>query len=241
MKKKYRGIILGILAMLLTMAICLQFRTIGTFNTGLATAGTTNNLRDEVLKWRDRYEAKAKELADSNKKLEKVREQTTSNNGLSLEIKDSISKDNRLLGLTDMEGSGIEITIKDDPNATKDTISVYDDIAFHVVHDNDLRSIVNSLKNAGAEAISVNGQRVVNSTAIECVGNVIMINSEKISSPFVITAIGMPERLDTALTMPGGYLELLTSDGVIATVKRMDKVWIPKYDGAITSKYMENL
>ena len=58
---------------------------------------------------------------------------------------------------------------KDDPNATRETIGVFDDISNHIVHDADLRAIVNELKNAGAEAISINGQRLVNTTAITCI------------------------------------------------------------------------
>ena len=149
-----------------------------------------------------------------------------------------IKLNNNLLGLTDLEGEGVEITLQDDPNATVDSISVLDQISNHLVHDSDIRMIVNELKNAGAEAISINGQRVVSTTSIICIGNVIKVNDARVSSPFVIKAIGFPERLMTALDRPGGFLEELNSYGIVTSMKKSSKVEIPKYSGVISAKYM---
>ena len=80
-----------------------------------------------------------------------------------------ISLNNGLIGITNLEGQGVEITLRDDPTATKETIGIFDDISNHIIHDGDLRAVVNELKNAGAEAISINGQRLVNTTAITCI------------------------------------------------------------------------
>jgi len=59
-----------------------------------------------------------------------------------------------------------------------------------LVHDEDLREIINDLKNSGAEAISINDQRIVSTTAIICSGSVVTINGVKLNSPFEIKAIG---------------------------------------------------
>ena len=120
---------------------------------------------------------------------------------------------------------------------TSETIGVLDDISNYIVHDNDLRNIVNELKNAGAEAISINGQRIVSTTAITCIGNVIKINDEKVTSPFVIKAIGFPERFET-LSRSGGILDNL-DDYLEISTRKLDNVKIPKYTGVIASKYMK--
>ena len=138
-----------------------------------------------------------------------------------------------------MEGKGIELTVKDDPTVTSETIGIFEDISDHIVHDGDLRRIVNELKNAGAEAISINGQRIVTTTAITCIGNVVKINDEKVSSPFIIKAIGFPESLESALNRAGGFLDYLNDYGIITSIKKVDNVTIPKYTGVITSKYMK--
>ena len=153
-------------------------------------------------------------------------------------LEEQITLNNNLLGLTDLEGKGIELTIKDDPNINTENVAILDDISNHLVHDNDLRMIVNELKNAGAEAISINDQRIVTTTAITCIGNVIKINDEKVSSPFVIKAICFPERMET-LTRGGGYLDFIDDYGIVVSLKKLEKVRIPKYTGVISSKYMK--
>ena len=100
---------------------------------------------------------------------------------------------------------------------------------------------MNALKNAGAEAISINDQRIVNPTVISCAGNIIKVNGEKIGSPFKIKAIGLTEKLYGALTMPGGYLELLETAGIQVKVEKSNNITIPKYEGIYNFQYAENV
>ncbi|MFR0822826.1 MAG: DUF881 domain-containing protein [Clostridia bacterium] len=238
MNRNKVAITLGLVCIVLTIAIVVQMNTIKGTSSTVAQTLTEDGLRDEVLKAKEKYDNTFKELENAEKELAKVREKATQNNNDSEEKAEQIKKNNRLLGLTNLEGEGIEITLKDDPNATRESISVLDDISSHLVHDSDLRMIVNELKNAGAEAICINGQRVVSTTGIMCIGNVIKVNDEKVGSPFVIKAIGFPEMLTTALDRPGGFLEKLNLDGIVTSIKKSNKVQVPKYTGVISSKYM---
>ena len=169
MDKHKVAIILGIVCLILTICICMQVKTVKNSNSTVAQTFTENNLRDEVLKWKEKYDNLTEQLDNSEKQLAKIREEATKDDEVSSEKEEQITINNNLLGITNLEGKGIEITIKDDPNATRETIGVFDDISYHIVHDADLRYIVNELKNAGAEAISINGQRLVNTTAITCI------------------------------------------------------------------------
>ena len=96
--------------------------------------------------------------------------------------------------------------------------------------------IVNALKIAGAEAISINDQRIVPTTGIICGGNIIDINQEKVGAPFVIKAIGLPEQL-AALSRPGGYLETLKGYSIGVELKKSNNITIPKYSGTLTYNY----
>ena len=109
----------------------------------------------------------------------------------------------------------------------------------YIVHDLDLVEVVNELFNAGAEAVSVNGQRIVSTTAINCSGNIVKINDEKLGVPFEVKAIGLPDKLYGALTRPGGYLELMEDDGVYVDVQKSDDINIPKYNGVFNYNYMQ--
>ena len=137
------------------------------------------------------------------------------------------------LGLTEVVGEGITITLTDGDGkgGTKADLSSY------LVHYSDLIEVINALKNAGAEAISVNDQRVTNSTAITCIGNVIKINNEKIGVPFTINAIGSPEKLYGALTMLGGYIDKLKDEGVSVKVEKQTSITLPKYTGIYKFEY----
>ena len=109
-----------------------------------------------------------------------------------------------------------------------------------MVHDKDILKIVNELKNAGAEAISINDQRVVLTTSIICGGNVININGEKIGSPFVIKAIGLPETMAN-LSRPGGYLSELEDRKLKVDLKKSNDITIPKYMGVLNFKYINSV
>lgn len=238
MNKSKIALTLGIVCFILTIGICVQINTITKSNVSVSQTLSKDSLRDEVLKWKEKYDNISKEVDVSEKQLDKIREASSKNDGLSEEIEKEISLNNNLLGLTNVSGQGVEITLKDDPNATRETIGIFDDISNHIIHDADLRAVVNALKNAGAEAISINGQRVVNTTAITCIGNVIKVNNEKLASPFTIKAIGLPESL-AGVEMPGSYIDILRENGIVVDVKKSNNIEIQKYTGAISAKYMQ--
>jgi uncharacterized protein YlxW (UPF0749 family) len=200
MNKKVVSFILGIMCFILTYGICMQVKTIDSMNSTITTSTTQNKLRDSVLKMKEKYETAYKQSEELESKLEEARKTAVSNNTSLESLEEQINEANKLLGLTDVTGQGIIIKIAD--SDSYDANSVYD-VSTLLVHDLDLIMIIEELKNAGAEAISINDQRIVSTTAIECDGNVIKINGEKIGSPFVIKAIGLPEYL-AGLQRPGG-------------------------------------
>lgn len=169
MNKNKIAITLGIVCVILTIAICVQVKTIQNANSTVSKTLAENGLRDEVLKWKERYDNISEELDNREKQLAKIREESTQDDTISSEKEVQITQNNNLLGITNLVGQGIEMTITDNPTATSETIPIFDDISRYIVHDADIRALVNELKNAGAEAISINDQRLVNTTAITCI------------------------------------------------------------------------
>lgn len=238
MKNWKIALTLGCVCCILTLAICIQFKTIDDTNSTVSQTLIGNELRDQVLKWKEKYDKATKELETSEQKLESIRLESTQNDENSIHKEEEIKLDNILLGLTDVTGDGIVITLKDNNNVKRSNIGPLDNIELYLVHAGDLVEVVNALRNAGAEAISINGQRITNYTAIYCAGNVVVINGEKISSPIEIKAIGSPELLYGSIMIPGGYLELLEETGVIVNVKKQENIKINKYDGIINTQYI---
>ena len=238
MNKKQIGVILGIVCLLLTTAIIVQVKTIK--HSGIETNATfsEDSLRDEVLRWKEKSDNASEELSKVEKELEKQRTKATQNDENSKSNEEEIKVSNAVLGFSDVTGEGVEITLQDNQDVTTETAT--NDISYYVVHDIDILNVVNELKNAGAEAISINGERIINTTSIICAGNVAQINGEKVGAPFIIRAIGDSETLYEALNRPGGYIELLNDSGIVSNIKKSNNISIQKYKGAINFKYMKD-
>lgn len=242
MDKKSISLVLGIMCFLLTYGICIQIKTVNGTGTTVSTNSRENELRNSVLKAKEKYDNMYEELERIDNLLEIERANSTQNNTELLELEEAIKQGNKVLGLSEVTGEGIVITVND--NQELSLSNIYIDPNESIVHDKDLINIVNNLKNVGAEAISINGQRLIATSAIECDGNVVMINGEKIAAPFEIKAIGLPESL-IAVDRVGGYVDYLREYRnlevtVQTSTSLKEKITIPKYSGIIKFEYAES-
>ena len=234
--KKVVAIVLGVMCFALTAGICIQMKTVEGTNSTVSNDYEENNLRAEVLKYKERYDNRVKDLSNAEAELEKERESATKNDTALKEKEQEITEGNKVIGLTEVTGPGVIVTLSD---SKKDASSSLDPSSL-LVHDTDVLSVINELKNAGAEAISINDQRIIPTTGIICGGNIIDINGEKVGAPFEIKAIGLPEQL-AALDRPGGYLELLREYSIEVKLEKSNNITIPKYTGTITYQYAKSV
>ncbi len=149
-----------------------------------------------------------------------------------------LAKAQRLAGLTDVKGPGVVVTLNDSKLPyPKDIPASFTPV--NIIHDNDIGQVINELKAAGAEAISVNDQRLVAVSPIRCAGPTIYINNTPQTPPYVIKAIGDPKTLTAALNLPGGITAILKSfDPAMFTIeKSLKPMLIPAYSGGIEPKY----
>lgn len=142
-----------------------------------------------------------------------------------------------ICGKTTVVGTGITISLADninDPN-------MYD-INKSVVHDIDVRMLINDLNNYGAEAISINGKRVTSSTEIVCSGPVINVNGEIVAAPFFIKAIGDSNELVKAVTNPNSYAYLMKhEDGIGVKVMKNTSIFITGKKDDNECRYIDNI
>lgn len=239
MTKKEISVILGMVCAILVFGIFVQIKTISNTNSTVPQSLTEDSLRDEVLATKESYDKIYRSVLDEEENLEKIRKSVSENNENSKSTESELKQINNILGLTELNGQGIVITLDDNKTATAESIGVTEDISSYLVHDVDLLKVVNELWNAGAEAISINDQRIVGATAIICIGNVVSVNGEKVGAPFKINAIGDPEALYGSLTRVESYLKILNRDGVIVDVKKSTNVTVPKYTGTYPTEYIK--
>lgn len=129
-----------------------------------------------------RAEIDALSLGVSGTELDKLREKVD-------ELKPT-------MGLTTMRGPGLRVTLTDAPDAGEDPDI---DANIKVVHQQDIQAYVNALWAGGAEAVSLQGQRLMATTGIVCVGNVVILDGVPYSPPYVIEAIGDTVGMEQAM------------------------------------------
>ena len=234
MNKNTNIILIGIICFTLSFAVSIQLKTIK--NTELITYRTSSNtnLRDSTIKWEEKYNEIIENIKEKEKELTDIRTQAVKDNPEALEKEQSLNENNTLLGLTDVQGPGVIITLKDSEYATNKNIGIKKKKKNFLVHDANLREIVRILKSSDAEAISINEQRVDSSTAIICSGNVIRVNDEKVGSPFTIKAIGSPELLYGNLQ---NTIKNLNKSGITVKIEKNENLDIAKFGGTIRYEY----
>lgn len=134
-------------------------------------------------------------------------------------------------GLTKLNGPGVIINLDD----SKGNLTSEDSI----VHASDLRDIVNLLWGSGAEAITVNGQRVVINTAIDCIVNTILVNDVRLSVPFRIEAIGNRDFMFDRINSPffiANIHDRARNQGIIFDMQKNNDITVPVFDGSYDAK-----
>ncbi|WP_347488325.1 DUF881 domain-containing protein [Desulfoscipio sp. XC116] len=149
-------------------------------------------------------------------------------------LKEELDKARQEAGMKEVRGAGVEVTLNDSSKA----LQPGDNPNFYVLHDGDVLRTLNELKAAGARAISLNGQRIISTTEVRCIGPTILVNkNQRLSPPFVISAIGNPETLAGSLKMKNGVVDYLQFFGIEVDVKKVDKLAVPAYTGGLVFNY----
>ncbi len=142
-------------------------------------------------------------------------------------------------GLTNAVGPGVEITLSDSRNKPTNVNDIT--VQANLIHDTDVMTFVNELRASGAEAISVNDQRVVGTTPIRCVGPNILVNGLPYASPFVIRAIGDPNAMYGGLKTPGGVVDKTSLfDPSMVKIEKKTELKLPAFAGNTQIRYAKS-
>ncbi len=145
-------------------------------------------------------------------------------------------------GLTAVRGPGVTVRLDDAPRRPDGSLPSGVNADDLVVHQQDVQAVVNALWTAGAEAMSIMGVRVISTSAVKCVGNTLLLNGRVYSPPFVVTAIGDPDRMHSALDASVGvqaFRAQAATLGLGYSFKSEGDVLIPAYDGSTSLQYAQ--
>lgn len=235
MKKQHIAIILGFVFFLLTISILTQVKTVKSMKKTVGTSFSKNaELIEEMLRSKEKYNNLYEQLEQAEARLEIIRTRAASEDEEDAKIEKELKENNVFLGLSEIKGEGIIIELDDNRNVQGDELNA----AQYLVHEQDLLQVINELFNAGAEAISINDNRIVNTTAILCDGNIIRVNGKIITVPITIKAICSKAILNT-LIRPQGYLQIMANEGVKVTPETSNNITIPKFDGVYNFTHLK--
>ena len=201
--------------------------------TNAARLETLQSLYNELMDQKDGLEDQVKQLQSE---LALYRDQAASGEAGSEALKAELDKLEITAGLTDVEGPGVSVILEDSSST-----NVTGDEADYLIHDNDLLSVINELRSAGAEAISLNGERILATSEVRCTGAVVTVNGRRYAAPYVIFAIGDPDTLYSAMTMRNGVADVLSQWGITVKVTASDLLLIPKYNGTVDYQYAHSV
>ncbi len=237
MSNKYIPIV-AIICFILFFLITLQMRTIRQSDSDILRLKTENELRDEINEWKDMYEISTYKIKDLEAKITDYKNNISTKDNAHALLNDEIEDLKMLTGLTAVKGQGIMVTLDDTKALNQIAIDAgFYDPNVYVIHDSDILLVINELKAAGAEAVSVNGQRIIASSEIRCVGPVIQINGIRLTAPFKISAIGSPEILASSLKLRGGIIDSIEQANIDVIIEKSDSIEIPKFENVIKYQY----
>ena len=226
-------ITIGIMLLIMAFAITVQIKSV---SQNKSMAGTTNLRIDELLLELKNEKDKNDELqmqvdAYKNDVDQYLKEAETTDN-YSKVLSEQLTRAELLAGMVDVKGEGITVTLNDVDNRKTGVGSLNANAT--LIHDEDIRKVVNELFAAGAEVVAVNDSRLISTSAVRCVGPSILVNDTKLTPPYVIKAIGKAEQLEAALNLNGGVIDNLRIWGFKIEIKKHAEITIPKYSGKVT-------
>ena len=218
-----------IVCIILVAISFIQFKTVEQVQETDIETMREEELREQISTWKSKWEEANEKLEDTNNKINEYNQKLDSNEEASELLDEELRKSQLILGTTDVIGDGVVVTLTD-------TID-------NPIKADDLVNLINELRFAGAEAISINGVRIMNMTDIADIDSYIIIKpSQRLVSPYVVNAIGNQTYLVSNLCLKNsGFVDKYNNSGKSVKLEKQRNIKIPKYSGNIDIKYMKEV
>ena len=219
---------IGIMCFILTMLIFMQVKTISQTDISELEIMRESELKTEITSLKTKYEEVVTKIQETNKKILEYEEASIEGKEASQLLQAELKETEDLLGKNSVTGEGIIITMSNNGSSK--------------INSEDLLNLVNILKNAGAEAISINEKRIVYDTYIVDINekNHITIGGEYVVAPYTIKAIGNTTYLESAVAQKKyGFIDVQIAEGKQVTLERMTSVTIPAYNKSLEFEYVK--
>lgn len=218
---------IGVMCFILTMLIFMQVKTISQTDISELETMRESELKTEITSLKAKYDETVSKIADINEKIMEYEEASIEGREASNLLKKELTETEDLLGKNAVTGEGIVIKMENVGTAK--------------INSEDLLELLNLLKNAGAEAISINEQRIVYDSYIADINesNYITVKGTRILAPYTIKAIGNTAYLESAVSQKNyGYIDTKISEGKQVSLERKDSLTIVSHDKLLDFEYV---
>lgn len=222
------ALIIGLMFFVLTIVIFIQFKTISHTDIDALETMQESELRKEIASIKAKYDETLAQLEETNNMIKDYEESINTDKEASEILQDELVKSQNLLGKNSVEGEGVIVTLTDVEVGKYGKITA-----------SDLLELLNALKTAGAEAISINDQRIVfNSYIVDITSGFISVNGKRLVSPYVVKAIGDITYLESGLSQKQyGYIDNKTNQGKSVVLEKSTNILINKYNKNLKFEY----
>ncbi len=222
------SIVFGVISIFIVAMMRIQLKTIDQTDITTLESMQEEELRNEILELKEKNTEIENKITENEKKISEY-EETLNNSQKASELLDRELKEyEEQIGLTDVSGEGIILTLTDTDIKSYKTANLVE--------------IINELKYAGATAISINDNRIINTTEIvEISKKYILLNGDqRVSSPYIIKAIGDKQKMLETLNLKNeGYIDLYKNAEYDIKIEENSNITIYKYNKDINLEYIK--
>jgi uncharacterized protein YlxW (UPF0749 family) len=190
--------------------------------TGGAFLEEEERFRGELIEQQERNKALREELQEKQAAIQEYEESFSDGEKRFADYAEEAEALRRYIGMLPVEGSGLKVTLQDG-DYEPDSVNPND----YIVHESHVFQVINELYISGAQAISINGQRIDGNSYIVCTGPVITVDGVQYPAPFTIEAIGEPQVLESSMRLSGGVMDQLVNDNIVVILDAGQKISMP--------------
>lgn len=244
-EKVVMSITIGIACLALMIVMFMQYKVVKQTDLTSIENMREEELRTELSDYRKKYSEIQQKYEETMNKIAEYQTEKESDEKTAKLLQNELDELNTYLGMTDVQGEGITIILTD--NGGKELEGSNSNEKIVSISSLDLLRVVRDLFSAGAEAISINDQRIIGMSDIFLIGSsstpFIQVNSQRITSPYVIKAIGNKTYLESAVSVKSSMVQVLKEEGHEVSIQTSGynrPVVIKSYTGIISTKYMKD-
>ncbi|NSL50784.1 DUF881 domain-containing protein [Calidifontibacillus erzurumensis] len=183
-------------------------------------------LREKLIRLEETTKRLQQELVEKQQSIREIEAELANQEKSFKTLLEDVEKLRMFAGEVKVKGPGVEVTLSD-----ASYVKAVDNANNYIVHEGHVHKVINELLTAGAKAIAINGQRLVQNSYIACIGPVISVDGHEHSAPFIISAIGDPEVLYSALTILHGVRDQLVMENIEVKIEKKNELIFEPYFG----------